>query len=49
MKIKERFKKNTVRTSCKGILGSATIFKLDEKAESVFVVTAKHNILGTRF
>lgn len=49
MKIKERFKKNTVRTSCKGILGSATIFKLDEKSESVFVVTAKHNILGTRF
>lgn len=49
MKIKERFKNNTVRTSCKGILGSGTIFKLDEKAESVFVVTAKHNILGTSF
>ncbi|OJV54279.1 MAG: hypothetical protein BGO31_13090 [Bacteroidetes bacterium 43-16] len=49
MKLKERFKSNTVRIKCKGILGSGTIFKLDENAESVFVVTAKHNILGTSF
>lgn len=49
MNFKDKLKRITVRIQSKGILGSGALFKLSPEAEAVYLVTAKHNILGEKF
>lgn len=49
MNLKKKLEGVTIRTKSKGILGSGIIFKLSDTAETIFIVTAQHNILGENF